>query len=156
MSTPAGQVTALATARTPEQQALYEKRIKNLRQFKPGQSGNPLGASITSRQAISEKFLKALDKDFKQHGKAVIATVRKTEPATYLRVVAGLLPAKVDLDLQSGSAATRSLEQVQADIQQAIEQRARQLALEMRDQALTVATVDKPVDNVIPDRPVDK
>lgn len=118
-----------------------ERSLLNLRQgrpqqFKPGQSGNPAGRPLGSRSIITERFLKALAKDFATHGMAAIRQCRTKDPSTYVRVIAGLLPAKVDLDMNMKSE-QRSLEQVQADIQQAIERRAQ----ELYEQRMTVQTV---------------
>ncbi|MDF2812020.1 MAG: putative bacteriophage protein [Microvirga sp.] len=66
--------------------------------FKPGQSGNPAGRPKGSRHKLGEDFLSALYADFQQHGPAVIAKVRQTKPAAYLKVVASLLPREVKLD----------------------------------------------------------
>lgn len=140
MSTPARHLIP----ETPDSEARAAARARslaNLRQFKPGVSGNPKGRPLGSRSRITEAFLAALAKDWTKHGRQVFEDVREKDPSTYLRVVAGLLPAKVDLDLQSGSAATRSIEHVQAEIQAEIERRAQQLALQMRDQAATVAVI---------------
>lgn len=84
----------------------------------------------------------ALSADFKQHGREAIEAVRKCDPSTYMRVVAGLLPAKVDLDLHRAQEQPpqRTLEQVQADIQAAIEERAQALV----DQRSTLAVQEKP------------
>ncbi|MEQ1863768.1 MAG: DUF5681 domain-containing protein [Micropepsaceae bacterium] len=63
--------------------------------FPPGQSGNPAGRRRGSRNRLNERFLDALCEDFDAHGVSVIETVRKTNPAVYLRVVARLVPAHV-------------------------------------------------------------
>ena len=63
--------------------------------FPPGQSGNPSGRRRGSRNRLNERFLDALCEDFDAHGVGVIETVRRTNPAVYLRVVARLVPAHV-------------------------------------------------------------
>jgi hypothetical protein len=63
--------------------------------FPRGQSGNPAGRRRGSRNRLNERFLDALCEDFDAHGVGVIETVRKTNPAVYLRVVARLVPAHV-------------------------------------------------------------
>lgn len=68
-------------------------------QFQPGQSGNPAGRPRGSRNRLGEDFIKALRADFEEHGVKAIADVRKTRPHEYLKVVAGLLPKEVKLDV---------------------------------------------------------
>ena len=52
----------------------------------PDRSGRPQG----SRDRLSKEFMRALSADFETHGETVIETVRTSDPATYLRVVASL------------------------------------------------------------------
>jgi hypothetical protein len=66
--------------------------------FQPGQSGNPGGRPIGARNKLSEDFVRAVASDFAQHGAAVIESVRKDKPDVYLKVIAGLVPQKLDLD----------------------------------------------------------
>ena len=65
--------------------------------FKKGQSGNPLGRRVGSRDALNRAFINDLCNDWRQHGKGVIEKVRAEEPATYLRVVASLVPKDVNI-----------------------------------------------------------
>lgn len=55
------------------------------------------GRPRESRDRLTSKFLAALADDFQKHGKAVIETVRKDEPATYLKVVAAIVPKEVEI-----------------------------------------------------------
>jgi hypothetical protein len=64
-------------------------------QFKPGNPGRPKG----SRNKLGEAFIEALHDDFKEHGVKAIETVRVDRPHEYLKVVAGLLPKEVKLDV---------------------------------------------------------
>lgn len=81
-----------------------EKKLRNLKPFKAGPewSGNAAGRPKSSRNKITEDFLKALSDDFEQHGRAVIQTVREEEPAKYLTVVAQLVPKDVDVNIKGG------------------------------------------------------
>lgn len=101
-------------------------------------AGPDTGAgTLGSRQGITAQFLDALAADFAEHGMAAIRSCRVSAPNTYLRTVAALLPAKVDLDMATRADPARTLVAVQADIEAAIERRAQQLA----DERATVATV---------------
>jgi hypothetical protein len=68
-----------------------------------GQSGNPNGRPIGSRNKLNEKFILALHDDFAEHGAAVVVKVREERPEIYLKVIASILPQKVEatfLDVQ--------------------------------------------------------
>ena len=71
-------------------------------QWKPGQSGNPIGRRLGSRNKLSEDFLKALQADFEAHGVEAIEAVRTKRPQDYLKIIASLLPAKSELDVSIG------------------------------------------------------
>ena len=64
-------------------------------QWQPGQSGNPKGRPIGSRNKLNEKFILALHDDFAKHGPAVIEKVRETRPEIYLKVIASILPREL-------------------------------------------------------------
>jgi hypothetical protein len=64
-------------------------------QWRPGQSGNPNGRPIGSRNKLNEKFILALHDDFAKHGPAVIEKVRETRPEIYLKVIASILPREL-------------------------------------------------------------
>lgn len=81
---------AASTAATP-------KRRGPGKPFQKGQSGNPKGRPIGSRQKLSEGFINALSEDFERHGKDTIQRMRKDKPDAYVRVVADLVPKDVNL-----------------------------------------------------------
>src|ERR1700730_7891019 len=61
--------------------------------FQPGHAKTPgSGRPQGSRTRLSNALLSALAEDFEVHGPTVIKIVRIEEPATYLRVIASLLP----------------------------------------------------------------
>ena len=72
--------------------------------FQPGQSGNPKGRPIGSRQKLSEGFINALSEDFAQHGKATIRKMREEKPDAYVRVVADMVPKDVNLNVSAQNA----------------------------------------------------
>src|SRR5262245_59709045 len=69
--------------------------------WQPGQSGNPAGRPLGSRNKLNEKFILALHDDFVQHGAKVIEQVRKEKPDIYLKVIASILPR--ELHVKDGS-----------------------------------------------------
>ena len=81
-----------------------EKKLRNLRPFKPGQSGNPKGRPKGARNRLGTQFLEALEVDFNQFGAQAIALVREKKPETYMRVVADLLPKEANINVEAGEA----------------------------------------------------
>jgi hypothetical protein len=74
-----------------------EQRRANLRPpWQRGQSGNPAGRRPGSRQRLSDDFLRALSDDFAEHGPETIARLRDSDPATYVRVIASLMPRTME------------------------------------------------------------
>lgn len=64
--------------------------------FHPGNPGGP-GRPKGSRNALSESFLSALHRDFQEHGAAAIEAARIESPLGYCKMVASLLPQKVEV-----------------------------------------------------------
>jgi hypothetical protein len=60
--------------------------------WQPRESGNPAGRLRGSRNKLSEEVICALLRDFRQHGQKAVARVRQTQPGTYLKVLALLIP----------------------------------------------------------------
>lgn len=70
----------------------HKKRVVG-RPFQPGNPGRPKG----SRNLISESFLTAMYNDFQEHGVQAIARAREEDALGYVKVVAGLLPQKMEI-----------------------------------------------------------
>lgn len=66
-------------------------------QFKPGQSGNPGGRPVGSRNQLQKDFWRAMAEDFNQHGKETLERVRKEKPAEYIRAVVALMPKELEI-----------------------------------------------------------
>jgi len=82
--------------------------------WKRGESGNPKGKAQGTRTGVCDAFVRDLHDDWRKHGKAALAACRKEEPATYVRVVAGLLPKETNANLNMN--AGESLERLIAII----------------------------------------
>lgn len=60
--------------------------------WKPGQSGNPAGRPVGSRNKLGEHFIQDVYDHWKRNGIQAIQTVFEKRPHEYLKVVASLLP----------------------------------------------------------------
>ena len=71
------------------------------RPFQPRNPGGP-GRPKGSRNKLAEAFLEALHADFQAHGAAAIEAARTESPLGYVRVVASLLPQKLEVNRVAG------------------------------------------------------
>jgi len=84
-------------AEIPQKQGIFGyKKAPTANQFKPGQSGNPGGKPVGSRNRLQGDLMRALSEDFAAHGKAAIAQCRTEKPDVYLRIVASLMPKELE------------------------------------------------------------
>src|SRR5262249_40424149 len=60
------------------------------------------GSLETTRRSFNRDFLLALTADFKKHGAAAIAKVRKYQPAAYMKICALLVPREMKLEHSGG------------------------------------------------------
>ena len=67
-----------------------------------GQAGevfrDPAGRPKGSRNKLSDAFLQALADDFEAHGKGVVEKVRTGRPQDYLKIVAGVMPKRMEVE----------------------------------------------------------
>ena len=73
--------------------------------WEKGQSGNLQGRPKGSRHKLAESFINDVQEDWKVNGKEALAKVRADDPATYLRVVASILPKEIEVEVGQGLAA---------------------------------------------------
>jgi hypothetical protein len=55
-----------------------------------------------SRRAFSADFIRTLADDFRLHGRQAIEKVRKTQPATYMKICALLVPKEFKVEHSAG------------------------------------------------------
>ncbi|MDH3257024.1 MAG: DUF5681 domain-containing protein [Nitrospinota bacterium] len=75
-----------------------EKKLRNLKPWQPGQSGNLKGRPKGARNKLSDDFVLALYDNFTKHGEEAIDTVRKDKPEVYLQIISKLLPRDIKLE----------------------------------------------------------
>jgi hypothetical protein len=73
--------------------------------WKPGVSGNPAGRPLGARNRFSEDVIHVIAADWAAGGAETVARVRQTDPSTYFRVVASILPKDVLVNVQRGDSA---------------------------------------------------
>jgi hypothetical protein len=65
-------------------------------QFKPGQTGNPGGKPVATRNRIQTNFLNTLAADFDKHGKKAIEDAREKDPMGYVKALVALMPKQFE------------------------------------------------------------
>lgn len=58
------------------------------------------GRPSRGRDRLRNNFIVALADDFQEHGKGAIEKVRSDDPASYLRIIASLMPKEMDVKHQ--------------------------------------------------------
>ena len=83
-------------------------------QWKPGQSGNPHGRPVGTRQAFSNGFLRDLAEVWAEHGRETMIKTAKDQPTTFFAVCARLIPSDVKLTVEQQLPGNLSMEDWQA------------------------------------------
>lgn len=73
----------------------------NLKPWKPGQSGNPLGRPLGARAKFSEQACADALADWTSNGKDTLERVRVTDPSTYLRVLFSIIPKDIAISVEN-------------------------------------------------------
>ena len=69
----------------------------NSGRWKPGESGNPLGRPIGTRNRFSEKFVSDIAAAWDKHGGSVIERMVRNEPARFAELCGRLIPKDVQV-----------------------------------------------------------
>jgi hypothetical protein len=84
-----------------EQTAPAKPIAKTRSGFQKGVSGNPNGRPTAARQRFTQSFLTDLASTWQKQGKPCLDKLAKTDPATFVRVCASLIPKEVKLEASS-------------------------------------------------------
>ena len=76
-----------------------QKQAQHL--FKPGQSGNPAGRPKGARNKLTEDFLSDVLDAWQVSGKAAITEMIADKPGDFVKMVAGLIPKDVNLNVNN-------------------------------------------------------
>lgn len=88
--------------------------------WKKGESGNTEGRGRANRDKLSRSFMLALSTDFELNGVDAINRVRKSDPASYLRVIASLVPKELEIKNLDENLTDEQLTDVIATLRSAI------------------------------------
>lgn len=75
-------------------------RPLNGRLWKPGESGNPNGRPVGSRNAFSNAFMADLAAVWVEHGRSAMEMTAKTMPSVFFATAARVLPKDVAITLE--------------------------------------------------------
>ena len=73
------------------------KQLANIEPHRFKGSGNPRGRPLGSKNKLAEDFFRDLHKAWGIMGQAALTATAWTQPADFVRVVAGLMPKVVDI-----------------------------------------------------------
>jgi hypothetical protein len=68
--------------------------------FKKGQSGNPGGKAVGTRDRITTRFLYELAENFERNGASAIQRLYEEDVAAYVKVAAALVPKELNLEVK--------------------------------------------------------
>ena len=68
--------------------------------FKPGQSGNPKGRPIGSRNKLGQDFINDAHQLWQEGGIAALRRMRDEEPSKFCVMIAGLIPHQLKLEVE--------------------------------------------------------
>ena len=79
---------------------MHVERSSNGR-WKPGQSGNPSGKVVGTRNRFSEAFVSDVSAAWAKHGEQILEKMATEEPARFAELAARLIPRDLQVSLQT-------------------------------------------------------
>jgi hypothetical protein len=79
------------------------REISKATRWPPGQSGNPNGLPVGSRNAFSNAFMEDLAGVWAQHGRSAMELTAKTMPSVFFATAARVLPKDVAITLEQST-----------------------------------------------------
>ncbi len=102
-----------------KENSLKEKRRKkslgNLKPIQKGEVRNPKGRTKGTRNKFSEAFMQDILTDWQKGGSEAIERVRITDPSTYLRVAASIIPKDFNINNVSEAAFDSFMDDLEDD-----------------------------------------
>ena len=81
---------------------LAAKTTRNIgHKWKPGESGNPSGRPLGSKQKIAEAIIRDISTAWQTHGATVLDRMATEEPAKFAQLAAGLIPRDLSVTLSA-------------------------------------------------------
>jgi hypothetical protein len=84
---------------TSAEPAAPQQRRVTGRPFPKGVSGNPHGRAKGSRNRLADAFVGDLVHAWSEYGETALARCAQEEPATFVKVIASLMPKTLDLNV---------------------------------------------------------
>jgi hypothetical protein len=83
------------------EQSAEAKPVAKTRGFQKGVAANPYGRPKGARERFTKAFMDDLAVTWQRQGKPCLDKLAKTDPATFVRVCASLIPKEVKLEASS-------------------------------------------------------
>lgn len=64
-------------------------------------AGNHRSGYSSAKRALADRFMRALRRDFEQHGEGVIQKLREEQPDVYFNAIVRLMPKEVTFDAEA-------------------------------------------------------
>jgi hypothetical protein len=94
------EATRKGTPEVNKQPKQLPERFATPGSWKPGQTGNPRGRPMASRQALADSLIPSVVEKWKEHGDDVLDRLVVEEPKAFAMLAANLLPKEVALSVE--------------------------------------------------------